>query len=316
MKKKKLVACMCITAVSLMAAVTGGSIFLVNYALRPERAGMDVQAAISKVCRDYPFITSWADSLQANGALRDTVINAPDGTPLHAYYVYSSRPTRKTALLVHGYRNCAIDMLPIGFMYNGSLDCNILLPDLRHAGLSGGEAIQMGWLDRLDVMQWIDTAPSLFGDSLRMVIHGISMGGATTMMVSGEKLPGYVDCFVDDCGYTSVWDEFKKELHIQFGLPPFPLLYTASWLCNLKYGWNFREASSLGQVAKCDKPMMFIHGAKDNYVPTWMVYPLYEAKSYPKDLWIVPDTGHAAAYRNQPEEYTRRVAGFLRKYLK
>lgn len=218
--------------------------------------------------------------------------------------------------MVHGYRNCAIDMLPIGFMYNGSLDCNILLPDLRHAGLSGGEAIQMGWLDRLDVMQWIDTAPSLFGDSLRMVIHGISMGGATTMMVSGEKLPGYVDCFVDDCGYTSVWDEFKKELHIQFGLPPFPLLYTASWLCNLKYGWNFREASSLGQVAKCDKPMMFIHGAKDNYVPTWMVYPLYEAKSYPKDLWIVPDTGHAAAYRNQPEEYTRRVAGFLRKYLK
>ena len=44
------------------------------------------------------------------------------------------------------------------------------------------------------------------------------------MMVSGEKLPAYVDCFVEDCGYTSVWDQFKKELKEQFHLPAFPLL--------------------------------------------------------------------------------------------
>ena len=30
--------------------------------------------------------------------------------------------------------------------------------------------------------------------------------------------------------------------------------------------------------------MFFIHGDKDTYVPTWMVYPLYEAKSAPKQL--------------------------------
>ena len=92
------------------------------------------------------------------------------------------------------------------------------------------------------------------------------MGGATTMMVSGEKQQPYVKCFVEDCGYTSVWDEFSHELKSSFHLPAFPLMYTTSWLCEKKYGWNFKEASSLKQVEKCELPMLFIHGDKDTYV--------------------------------------------------
>ena len=300
---------------ALTAMTIGGGLYLIDYALRPDRPKLDVQKAIAETCKDYPYITSWIDSLQTHKALKDTFITAPDGTSLHAFYAYAARPTRKTALVIHGYGNRATDMLHIGYMYNHSLGYNILMPDLRHAGQSGGEAIQMGWLDRLDVMQWIGAAPALFGDSLRMAVHGISMGGATTMMVSGERLPAYVSCFVDDCGYTSVWDEFKKELQTQFHLPPFPLLHAASWLCNLKYGWDFREASALEQVAKCKRPMLFIHGKEDDYVPTWMVYPLYEAKPSPKELWIVPDTEHAVAYKNFPEEYTRRVKEFTDRWI-
>lgn len=314
--KKKLLAGAGIALLALMAASIGGGMYLIDYALRPDRPERSVREAIAETCKDYPAITTWADSLQRHKALKDTFVTAPDGTALHAFYAYAARPTGNTALVIHGYGNRATDMLHIGYMYNHSLGYNILMPDLRHAGQSGGEAIQMGWLDRLDVMQWIGTAPALFGDSLRMAVHGISMGGATTMMVSGEDLPGYVRCFVDDCGYTSVWDEFSKELKTQFGLPPFPLLHTASWLCGMKYGWNFREASALKQVAKCTKPMLFIHGADDDYVPTWMVYPLYEAKPQPKELWIVPDTEHAEAYRNHPEEYTRRVKEFVGKYIR
>lgn len=112
----------------------------------------------------------------------------------------------------------------------------------------------MGWKDRLDVLQWMNITNSIFGDSTQMVVHGISMGGATTMMVSGEEQQPFVKCFVEDCGYTSVWDEFSHELKSSFGLPPFPLMYTTSWLCEKKYGWNFKEASSLKQVAKCQLP--------------------------------------------------------------
>ena len=138
------------------------------------------------------------------------------------------------------------------------------------------------------------------------------MGAATTMGVAGERLPDYIRCFVEDCGYTSVWDEFACQLRGQFGLPPFPLMYTTSALCRLRYGWTFGEASPLEQVAKCRRPMLFIHGDKDTFVPTWMVYKLYEAKPQPKQLWIAPGSGHAQAYVDHPEEYTETVREFLR----
>lgn len=147
------------------------------------------------------------------------------------------------------------------------------------------------------------------------VVHGISMGAATTMMVSGEPQPDYVKCFVEDCGYTSVWDQFSKELKEQFGLPQFPLMYTADWLCQLEYGWGFKEASALKQVARCHLPMFFIHGDKDDYVPTWMVYKLYEAKPQPKALWIVPEADHAHSYLFNTEEYTQKVKAFVDKYI-
>ena len=180
-----------------------------------------------------------------------------------------------------------------------------------------GNDIQMGWKDRLDVMHWIGLAPGMFrtpADSMRLVVHGISMGAATTMCVSGEHTPDYVKCFVEDCGYTSVWDEFAHELKGRFSLPEFPLLYTASWVVRMKYGWSFGEASPLKQVAKCRKPMFFIHGDNDTYVPTAMVYPLYEAKPQPKQLWIAPGSKHALSYRDHKAEYIRKVTEFVSKW--
>ena len=123
-------------------------------------------------------------------------------------------------------------------------------------------------------------------------------------------------CFVEDCGYTSVWEQFAKELNGQFGLPAFPLLDAASALCAVKYGWNFREASALEQVRKSALPMLFIHGDADDYVPTEMVYPLYEAKPGEKELWVVPGAAHAMSYRDNREEYTRRVGEFVGKYIR
>ena len=234
---------------------------------------------------------------------------------MHALYAKASRPTPKTAFIIHGYTDQAVQMLHIAYLYHHDLNYNIFLPDLRYSGQTGGDAIQMGWKDRLDVMQWIDLCPSLFGKDLEMVIHGISMGGATTMMTSGEQLPAFVKCFVDDCGYTSVWDQFSKELKVQFGLPNFPILHCASMICKMKHGWSFKEASALEQVRKCQLPMLFIHGDQDDYVPTWMVYDLYEAKPEPKELWITEGVGHARSYDVYPEEYTEKVRKFTERYI-
>ena len=301
----------------LIAAVIGGSFYMLGFSLRPEETMRAKNAtAYEYMYAEYPFLRPWTDSLERAGALRDTVIVDPQGVRLHALYAAAPEPTDRTAVIVHGYTDCAVRMLMIGYLYNHDLRYNILLPDLHYHGRSEGRAIRMGWLDRLDVLRWMEVANALFGGNTQMVVHGISMGAATTMMVAGEPQRPYVKCFVEDCGYTSVWDEFSNELKTSFGLPAFPLMHTASWLCDLKYGWNFREASALAQVAKCELPMLFIHGDADDYVPTWMVYPLYEAKPGEKELWLVPGAGHAYSYRDNREEYTAVVRAFVGKYVR
>ena len=305
-----------ITLLVLAVILGAASSFMLRIALSPVHTGKDLPSSWEYIFENYPELEAWTDSLQQANALKDTFTYTPDGTRLHAYYVAAPSPTSKTAVIVHGYTDNAIRMMMIGYLYNHNLGFNILLPDLRYSGLSEGNAFQMGWLDRKDVMQWMNIANEIYGESTQMVVHGISMGGATTMMVSGEQQPDYVKCFVDDCGYTSVWDQFKKELKEDFGLPTFPLMHTTSLLCDWVYDWNFKEASALEQVKKCQLPMLFIHGDKDDYVPTWMVYELYKAKPEPKELWTVPNADHATSYKLNKQEYTEKVKQFTNKYIR
>ena len=202
----------------IVIALTGASFYMLGYSLRPEHnKGKDIPGSYEYMLSEYPQIKPWIDSLQTVGALRDTFIINPDGVQLHALYAAAPEPTHKTAVIVHGYTDDCIRMLMIGYLYNKDLKYNILLPDLQNQGLSGGPAIQMGWKDRLDVLRWMDIANDIYGGNTQMVVHGISMGAATTMMVSGEPQQPFVKCFVEDCGYTSVWDEFSYELKGQLG---------------------------------------------------------------------------------------------------
>lgn len=313
MKKKTVIWSLAILA-TLAVTVIVTAHFMLVYSLQPDNRGKDLQGSFDYMYEEYPFLRPWVDSLETAGALRDTFI-VNDGARLHAYYVAAPEATRATAVIVHGYTDNAIRMFMLAHLYNHELRYNVLLPDLHYSGLSDGDCFRMGWLDRLNVMRWMDVADSIFGGT-QMVVHGISMGAATTMMVSGEEQRPFVRCFVEDCGYTSVWDEFEHELRGRFGLPAFPLLHVADWLCGVEHGWTFREASAVEQVKKCRLPMLFIHGAADDFVPTWMVYELFEAKPQPKEIWVVPGAAHAVSYRDNRDQYVWRVRNFVSRHIK
>lgn len=310
---------MSIAVLLLLVIIVGGSFYMLSFSLSPDEGRRDVAKAYERLYDRVPDMRLWVDSLKDNNLLCDTFITMDNGRRAHALYLRCDTAHGRTAIMVHGYKDSSVKFLYIGRMYQRDLGCNILLLDLNAHGLSDGDAIQMGWKDRLDVLRWADVANRLFtdkDDSVRIVVHGVSMGAATTMCLSGENLPSYIKCFVEDCGYTSVWDEFDGQLKEQFGLPSFPLMWTTSALCRMRYGWSFDEASPLKQVARCHKPMLFIHGNRDTFVPTRMVYPLYAAKPQPKELWIADGSEHAKAYTDHPQEYTSRVRSFLAKWLK
>ena len=182
---------LCGLVILMLAGVT---LFLQWYALEAggNERGKNIEASYDFMFEHYPFLRQWTDSLEKANALRDTFIQSSDGVRLHALYLYADTATANTAIAVHGYTDNAVRMLHIAYLYNHDLHYNVLVPDLRFAGLSGGNHIQMGWLDRFDVLQWMDVANGLFapeGGQTDMVVHGISMGSATTMCVSGEAQP-------------------------------------------------------------------------------------------------------------------------------
>jgi fermentation-respiration switch protein FrsA (DUF1100 family) len=218
------------------------------------------------------------------------------------------------AVLVHGYGTNASLMADYARFYLED-GFTVFLPDNRAHGASGGRWIGMGRLERDDLLLWLDALIKKTGADCEILLHGISMGGAAVMMLSGENLPGQVKCLIEDCGYTSAEAEFKYQLKEMFGLPPFPLLHIASLESKIIAGYSFAEASALKEVKKSRVPIFFIHGEEDTFVPSSMARELYEAASCEKQLWLVPAAAHSLSFYVNRNEYISRVRDFYRKFF-
>ena len=310
---KKNIFIMIAVFVVVIAAV---SVFALNFAFRSKKSVNDYERAYASLYK-HEYLRKWITELKSKSELKDTVIYSDyNGLKLHALYIRAEKPTTKTAIIVHGYTDNAVRMLQYAHLYSEILGYNVILPDLSGHGKSEGEWIQMGWFYRPEMKQWVDVAINTFGEDSQIVMHGISMGAATIMMYSGDDVSENVKCFVEDCGYTSMYDQFKYQIKKDYYLPEYPFVHTTSWYCSYKLGWSFKTASSLNQVKKCNLPMFFIHGDSDVYVPTDMVYSLFDAKKGDKQLWVVPNAGHANSYWDNTDEYVARVSDFVGRYIK
>ncbi len=303
-----------LAAISL-ASCAGGK-FMTKFALNPSPHGVeDIERCRAKADSLLPGSTFWYDSLKTAGLLRDTFITGHRDFRIHACYAPAAEPANAqgTAIVVHGYGDNHFVFLYLVRMYRDYLNYNVLFPDLQYHGYSEGDHIQMGWYDRLDLLKWIEVAHGIFDDDF-MVLHGVSMGAATVMMASGEQLPDYVRCIVEDCGYSSVVSQFNNNRRQSFPFVAPDILQSASLVCRHKYGWGFWEATTLTQLPGCTIPMYFIHGDADDFVPVENLYKNFEAKSQGyKEYWIVPGAVHANAFAKYPEEYKARVADFLKR---
>jgi fermentation-respiration switch protein FrsA (DUF1100 family) len=237
-----------------------------------------------------------------------------DGLKLDAWYLPNEKKSNKTAVIAHGFAGSKEKMAEYGTLFY-NLGYNVLIPDDRAHGESEGKFIGYGWLDRKDYIGWIQQVIDKNGKDEKIVMFGLSMGAATTMMTSGEKLPENVKAFVEDCGYDSVWNEIKYQAKALYNLPAFPLIYEVSAISKLRAGYDYKEASSVAQLKKNKRPMLFIHGGDDDFVPTEMVYKNWEATQGQKELLIVPKAKHAESYATDKALYTKTVGDFVNKWI-
>ena len=191
---------------------------------------------------------------------------------------------------------------------------NCLFPYLCGHGASESNYATMGWNDRIDIKAWIDYIINENANA-KIVLFGLSMGAATVMMTTGEPLESNVVCAIEDCGYTSVWDECRANMKDVYGLPAFPFLSAARSATMLRAGYDMKKASCIEQVSRSVTPTLFIHGDKDDFVPFWMQERVYRAAACDKEKLVIPGAPHAEASTVDPEKYWSTVDKFIKKYL-
>ncbi|QAA30223.1 alpha/beta hydrolase [Clostridium manihotivorum] len=187
----------------------------------------------------------------------------------------------------------------------------VLIYDHRNHGLSGGKDTSFGYYEKYDLKTCTDWVIEKIGDDALIGVHGESMGGGTVLQYIA--IDPRVSFCIDDCGYSDTAELFNHRLKNDFKpLRHLPLVPLASVATKITRGWKFSDVKPINMINKNSTPILFIHGDKDDYVPTKMSHDLYNAKTGFKDIYIAPNAGHAQAFTSNPYEYERRVDKFLK----
>lgn len=232
---------------------------------------------------------------------------------LHADYIFAENESNVCVIVIHGYTSNPCSMGVYAQKYH-ELGYNVLMPSLNGHADSESSVVTMGWYDRLDVIDWINYLVEENPD-INIILHGVSMGAATTMMTTGEDIPDNVKVAVADCGYTSVWDIFDNKIRNNFKMHTFPTLYSANAVNKMYSGFDFKKASSVEQLKKSKTPTIFLHGDKDTFVPYEMLDKVYDACACDKEKVTIPNSPHARNSCANPELYWNSICNFINKYL-
>ena len=248
------------------------------------------------------------NSLEPNVVIDDMVATTAGNLSGEAYRVNlsgniyyanvdsSGNPTsNKWVVLVHGFMMNGQAMADaIGDMYIEQ-GFNILAPDLRGFGNSGGNEGKggMGYLDSLDIWDWLTYLNEHYTCD-EIFVHGVSLGGATTIFLSGLEVDGKtlkdqnVIGLVEDCGYTSMTgivedllntlgsNELVAKILGIFDVTDLSQVISRDTIKDMLINQvdvgltaeNFDEhENALASLEKCELPILIIHGTSDTTVP-------------------------------------------------
>lgn len=244
----------------------------------------------------------------------DVWIMADDGLRLHGTF-FPNKGSKHIVLCFHGYTSEGMkDYIALSDYYL-SRGFAMLLADERAHGQSEGAYIGFGCLDRKDALRWLDFIIQTCGGDVEIIMHGISMGGATVLMASGLPLPPQVKGIVSDCGFTSPKEVFTHVLHTMYHLPAFPIIPIADAMNKKLAGYGMDECNAAREVRNSTTPTLFIHGSADTFVPRRMCEKLYENCGAKKWKLIIEGAAHAESYYKDTKRYEEALDLLLKEVL-
>ncbi|GIO87542.1 alpha/beta hydrolase [Paenibacillus faecis] len=244
---------------------------------------------------------------------REVTITSKDGLKLSGYIVEPHPGVNKWVIIVHGYTVS----LHVSTQYIDMFDqegFNLLLVDQRRHGNSQGTYTTYGYYEKYDVQCWVNWLLEQYGDDCVIGLHGQSLGGGTVLEYLAIADP-HVKFVVADCPYSDLTRLMRHQVSVLNKLPSFPLLRLVNRRMERVAGFRMEQVSPLKAVESSRIPVLFVHGTRDNYVPTYMSEELYERKPEPKRLLLVEGAVHANAYGVNPARYAEEVHALIQDAL-
>lgn len=237
------------------------------------------------------------------------IINSTFGYKLNGYFINNN--SKKCIIICHGIKvnlNCSIKYAELFYKRGFS----ILIYDHRNHGLSGGNFTSLGYYEKYDLKTCADWIFNKLGPSTTLGVFGESMGAATVLQYC--NIDPRVSFCIEDCGYSDVFKLLRRRLKDDYKINSSLLILIADLIMRMRYKWSFKTASPIRYIKDLSLPILFIHGDEDDYVPTEMVYELFNSKSKGiKDLYVATGASHAASYITDPKKYDEIIGLFLSK---
>jgi hypothetical protein len=195
-------------------------------------------------------------------------------------------------------------MVIIAKLYS-DLGFKILLIDLRGHGKSEGKFTSMGYYEKYDLKKWINFALRNYGSTSKILLHGVSMGAAMSMLVTDIITRENIEYLILDSGFTNFKESLICSLKKKF-LKIF--LPAVSIFTFIFHKFTLKKISPIKAMKKNTKPFLIIQGEKDKPVPVSMAKELFEASPITdKDILLVEYAPHAKAFEIDKDLVTNTI---------
>ena len=204
----------------------------------------------------------------------DVYITSHDGLRLHGRYMHN-KDGAPLAIQCHGYKSASSRDFSGGALLALELGFNVLLIDQRAHEESDGNTITFGDKERYDCLGWINYSVCRFGEDLKIILYGLSMGAATVILTAALDIPKNVLGVFADCPYSSAPAIIKNTIK-GMGLSA-RIMYPIVRLGGIIFGKTDPERARPDEAAKHHKvPIVIVHGEGDTFVPHYMSEEIYE----------------------------------------
>ena len=235
----------------------------------------------------------------------DVTLDTRDGLTLHGWYV----PTRNGAAVVmaHGYGGNRAELLPEARLL-ASRGYGVLLFDLRAHGESEGDVSTFGDRERDDLRTAVSFTLGQPGVK-RLGMLGVSIAGPPTAMVAASD--ARVGALVLKSAVTSMraacHDEWRQLRWLRA---------SAAVLSLRALGIDVDGVDAVAAMKHyAARPLLIIHGRRDDVVPLQRAEALFAAAHEPKQLYIIDEGDHEQLRDHDPEGYDRTLGAFFDRSL-